>query len=75
MSIVIETFLICDGHCGENFGVDDRHETGKQHRENAKENGWKLIKNKDYCPLCAQKLKTNTTTNDTTTGNAASNSQ
>jgi hypothetical protein len=36
MSIVIETFLICDscesGNCHENFGVDDRHKTGEQHR-------------------------------------------
>lgn len=68
MGIVVETFLICDG-CGKTFGVDNRHETGQRHRKHAKANGWVVIKNKDYCPSCKKKLKTQTTNNDTTTGN------
>ena len=34
MSIVIETFLVCD-KCGENFGIDNRHQSGAAHRANA----------------------------------------
>lgn len=56
MSIVIETFLVCDGNCGTNFGVDDRTQTGKTHRLRAKYNGWKVYNGKDYCPECL-KLK------------------
>lgn len=51
MSIVIETFLICDG-CGENFGVDDRMQTGKTHRLRAKAEGWKVYNGKDFCSDC-----------------------
>jgi len=57
MCIVVETFLICDGGCGETFGVDMRHLTGAQHRENAKKEGWKVKDNRDYCPSCVTKLQ------------------
>ncbi len=50
--IVVETFLICDGGCVRNYGVDTRGKTGKQHRESAKLDGWAVIKGKDYCPMC-----------------------
>jgi len=50
--IVVETFLICDGDCGINFGVDNRYLNGRQHRQLAHECGWVKIKNKDYCPDC-----------------------
>ena len=55
MSAVIETFLICDGGCGENFGVDYRVFTAKMHRKNAKKQGWIHRKGKDYCPDCKNK--------------------
>lgn len=56
MSIVIETFLICDGHCGTNYGVDNRHQSGQAHRANAKQEGWIVKNGKDYCPDCTRKL-------------------
>ena len=50
--LVTEKFLICDG-CGENFGIDSREFTAKQHREAAREwQGWVYINGKDYCPNC-----------------------
>lgn len=60
MAIVVETFIICDGHgCGNNFGVDDRQRTGAQQRREMKFNGWKHINGKDYCPSCvAEREKT-----------------
>jgi hypothetical protein len=58
MSLVIERFLICDG-CGENFGVDNRHKTGGQHRIEAKRHGWGHYvssgKNQDLCESCKPK--------------------
>lgn len=54
--IVIETFLICDGNCGTNFGVDDRQRNAKQQRKFAARDGWQLIAGKDYCPNCYAKL-------------------
>jgi hypothetical protein len=55
MSVVKETFLICDGHCGGNFGVDSRQLNAMQHRKNAKLNGWVYVANKDLCPNCRPK--------------------
>jgi len=52
MAIVIEIFLICDGGCGNNYGVDTRNYTSKQQREAAKRNGWVTVGRKDYCPEC-----------------------
>lgn len=58
MSVVIETFLICDfRECGENFGVDNRNQNVKQQRIDAKANGWKYVSGKDFCPKCILKLK------------------
>lgn len=63
MSIVTETFINCDG-CGANYGIDNRQKTGKEHRECAKREGWKVINGKDYCPECKRpKRKTNDTDN------------
>lgn len=58
--VVVERFLVCDGMygmCGDNYGVDNRHYTAKQHRKSAKDNGWVFIKGKDYCPVCAEKIR------------------
>lgn len=55
--IIVETFLNCDGKCGTNFGVDQRILNGAQQRSSAKNNGWKYINGKDYCPKCADKIK------------------
>jgi hypothetical protein len=56
MSLVIETFLICDT-CRTMFGFDSRHRTGTEHRIDAKEEGWRYSGNKDYCPRCVKKTK------------------
>lgn len=53
--IVVETFIVCDGGCGMTFGVDNRERTGKRHRIEAKQEGWKVVRNKDYCPKCKPK--------------------
>lgn len=54
--IAISTILICDGGCGETFGVDNQWRNGYTQRKEAKEQeGWKFIKGKDYCPKCASK--------------------
>lgn len=59
MSIVTETFLMCD-HCFKNFGVDNRSQTAAQHRKNSRENGWKTGKRgKDYCDKCLDKYYIN----------------
>lgn len=50
--IVVETFIICDGNCGTNFGVDNRNMNGAYHRGKAKMNGWKYVNGKDFCPEC-----------------------
>ena len=63
MSIVIETFLVCD-KCGENFGIDNRHQSGAAHRANAEQSGWILKGNKDICPNC-QKNKTRSINHET----------
>ena len=56
MSVVIETFIVCDGRgtedCLGQYGVDNRHLTGKQHREQFKADGWAHRDGKDYCPKC-----------------------
>lgn len=56
MSLVIETFIICDV-CHDNFGVDARHLNGGRQRASAKLNGWLYSGNKDYCPHCRAKRK------------------
>ncbi len=59
MSIVIETFIKCDGKssdCHETFGIDDRQRTGVQQRNAMKGNDWRHIKGKDYCPECLKQL-------------------
>lgn len=56
MSLVIETFIICDV-CGDSFGVDSRNNTGTKQRTTAKSNGWIYSGNKDYCPNCRAKNK------------------
>ena len=55
MAAIIEKFLVCD-ECGENFGVDFRDRTAREHRISAKLNDWVYRKGKDYCPKCALKL-------------------
>lgn len=52
MAIVVETFIICDGGCGENFGVDNRHLSKREQLASARANAWVRIKGKDYCPNC-----------------------
>jgi hypothetical protein len=54
MSLIVEKFLICDGGCGENFGVDDRShwKSAKQLRESAARSDWTFKNGKDYCPIC-----------------------
>lgn len=59
MSVVIETFILCD-HCNENFGVDFRSYTAEKHRRDAKSEGWKQIGSNDYCPECVAKIKNKT---------------
>lgn len=56
MSLVIETFIMCDV-CNKNFGVDNRYLNGTQQRESAKAHGWVYSGNKDYCPDCRAKRK------------------
>lgn len=53
MALIIESFLICDGNCNTNYGVDSRSLTGKRHRSLAKQEGWTYIGGKDYCPDCS----------------------
>lgn len=55
MSGVIETFLICDGHCGTNFGVDMRHRTLGEQKKEARKDGWACNWRGDYCPDCRKK--------------------
>lgn len=59
MGLVIEKFLICDGTCGDNFGVDTRgdEQTGRTLRQGAKENGWTTSGTYDWCPECSAELK------------------
>jgi len=52
MAIITEKFLICDGGCGNTFGVDNRQKTGAQHREEAIESGWVCDAAIDICPNC-----------------------
>ena len=62
MSIVVETFLLCDTpECEGIYGVDNRWMTGKDHRESAKKEGWSFSKGKDYCPICTKNKKSKTT--------------
>lgn len=58
MSAVIETFLLCDTpQCDNSFGVDTRNQSVREQRRDAKLNGWKFVKGKDYCPECIRKQK------------------
>ena len=53
MSIIRETFILCNGGgCQKNFGVDTRSLTAKQQRFNAHKNGWIYVGGKDLCPEC-----------------------
>jgi hypothetical protein len=54
--VVKETFLICDGGCGKNFGVDCRERSAKKQRVEAMHNGWVMYKGKDYCADCQPML-------------------
>lgn len=51
MSIVVETFLMCD-ICYQNFGVDYRNRSGKQQRKAARNEGWVFSGGKDKCDIC-----------------------
>lgn len=51
MSIVVETFLMCD-ICYQNFGVDNRNASGKEQRKNARNEGWIFSGGKDKCDVC-----------------------
>jgi len=55
--IIKETFLICDGGCGFNFGVDNRSRNSSEQRKAASLNGWIYSGNKDLCPNCRPKRK------------------
>lgn len=57
MSAVKETFLLCDGGCGNSFGIDNRNKSTAEQRESAKQNGWIYSGNNDYCPNCRAKNK------------------
>jgi hypothetical protein len=52
MSAVIETFIICDGGCGRNFGTDSRSRSVMEQRDAAKQNGWTRYQGKDLCHQC-----------------------
>jgi len=56
MSVVKETFIICDV-CFKNFGVDNRSRNAQEQRDAAKEEDWMYSGNKDYCPDCRAKNK------------------
>jgi hypothetical protein len=53
--IIVETFLKCD-RCGLNYGVDNRHQKGPVQRHYSRQEGWVVVKNKDFCPNCAKLL-------------------
>jgi len=55
MGIVVEIFIICDGHCGTNFGLDNRGATKSEQIRNAKSQGWIFSKGKSFCPECKSK--------------------
>ncbi len=55
MGFIRETFLICDGGCGETFGVDDRTQnySAKKLRADAKKyEEWIYRKGEDLCVEC-----------------------
>ena len=54
MTIIIETFIICNGDmCHENYGVDFRGRTSASQRRNAKVDGWTVVLGLDYCNKCS----------------------
>ena len=62
MSLVIEKFIVCDfqtsPNCIESFGVDERcTKTLKIIRGRARFDGWSTRGNKDICPNCRAKKK------------------
>lgn len=59
MSVVKETFLMCDV-CKETFGVDNRYRNAAEQRAAAKINDWQYSGNKDYCKNCRAKNKDGT---------------
>ncbi len=49
--------IVCDG-CNENpWGESYRKGSVQRMKEYAKQNGWKTIKGKIYCPNCQRILK------------------
>ena len=55
MGFIRETFLICDGRCGETYGVDDRTQnySAKELRRKAKKfEEWVYRKGEDLCCDC-----------------------
>lgn len=57
MSVVIQTFVYCDG-CSENKFGDDWDNTAAEIRAARKLNdGWIQRGSNDFCPDCARKLK------------------
>lgn len=51
--------IVCDG-CNDNpFGESYRKGSLTRLKQWAKQNGWKIIKGKIYCPNCQSKLKAN----------------
>lgn len=55
MSLVIETYLVCD-RCGvSTFGEDNKQRTGSQQRDIAQRNKWGKNSSYDICPKCRYK--------------------
>ena len=53
MSIITETYLLCDGKdCKKSFGIENRERSSKVHRELMIIEGWKNSCGKDYCREC-----------------------
>ncbi len=63
MSATIETIITCDGatpKCsGNDWSADSRFLSASQQRANARENGWRHVRGKDYCPECWKELHPN----------------
>ena len=59
MSVITETFIICDGGCGNSYGVDNRLLAGWEHRKKYWQDGWMFRNGKDWCPECRKRFITN----------------
>ena len=53
--INIERYIVCN-KCYNTYFTDDRSSTGLVLRSYASKEGWKIIKNKDYCPECVKTI-------------------